>query len=287
MGNKERKKKKKKKNKMFSDTKSNTILATMGISALGTMQSAVASPVNTHRGCSIGTEIVKLESLHRKFNSKHFDGYRIDAHIKHVESDTKPTEHNWGFEDHKVWVDAGLRAKFEVTVIDRDCWENLWQVQQVQVHPITTTIVPQQPVVTKTVQVNAPVVTATEKVTETVQVTATVTAPAVTVTVQVQSPPQTQTFVKTANPITITATATKTATVTVVQAQQSNNPQKVVVTATIGGDQQHQLNNNNNNTCEAQFGQRYRKLCKQNGFDRMAKKNTCATSTCTIDECCR
>merc|ERR1711918_266790 len=63
--------------------------------------------------------------------------------------------------------------------------------------------------------------------------------------VQVQSPPQTQTFVKTANPITITATATKTATVTatetVVQAQQSNNPQKVVVTATIGGDQQHQL----------------------------------------------
>merc|ERR1711918_136729 len=111
--------------------------------------------------------------------------------------------------------------------------------------------------------------------------------------VQVQSPPQTQTFVKTANPITITATATKTATVTatetVVQAPPSNNPQKVVVTATIGGDQQHQLNNNNNNsiTCEAQFGQRYRKLCKQNGFDRMAKKNTCATSTCTIDECCR
>merc|ERR1711918_270089 len=265
MGNKERKKKKKKKNKMFSDTKSNTILATMGISALGTMQSAVASPVNTHRGCSIGTETVKLESLHRKFNSKHFDGYIIDAHIKHVESDTKPTEHNWGFEDDKVWVDAGLRAKFEVTVIDRDCWENLWQVQQVQVHPITTTIVQQQPVVTKTVRVNAPVVTATEKVTETVQVTATVTAPVVTVTVQVQSPPQTQTFVKTANPITITATAT------------------------IGGDQQHQLNNNNNNnnTCEAQFGQRYRKLCKQNGFDRMAKKNTCATSTCTIDECCR
>merc|ERR1712006_80992 len=232
----------------------------MGISALGTMQSAVASPVNTHRGCSIGTEIVKLESLHRKFNSKHFDGYIIDAHIKHVESDTKPTEHNWGFEDDEVWVDAGLRAKFEVTVIDRDCWENLWQVQQVQVHPITTTIVQQQPVVTKTVRVNAPVVTET---------------------VQVQSPPQTQTFVKTANPITITATATKTATVTatetVVQAQQRNNPHKVVVTATIGGDQQHQLNNNNNNnnTCEAQFGQRYRKLCKQNGFDRMAKKNTC------------
>merc|ERR1711918_282199 len=279
MGNKERKKKKKKKNKMFSDTKSNTILATLAISALGTMQSAVASPVNTHRGCSIGTEIAKLESLHRKFNSKHFDGYIIDAHIKHVESDTKPTEHNWGFEDDKVWVDAGLRAKFEVTVIDRDCRENLWQVQQVQVHPITTTIVQQQPVVTKTVRVNAPVFTATEKVTETVQVTATVTAPVVTETVQVQSPPQTQTFVK---------TATVTATETVVQAQQRNNPQKVVVTATIGGDQQHQLNNNNNSiTCEAQFGQRYRKLCKQNGFDRMAKKNTCATSTCTIDECCR
>merc|ERR1711916_324489 len=99
--NKEIKKQKtKQKTKMmFSTTKSNTLLTTLAISALGTQQSAFASPVYNFHGCSSGTETVNLDSIHHKYNSKHFGGYIIDAQIKHVDSKTKPDGNNWGFED--------------------------------------------------------------------------------------------------------------------------------------------------------------------------------------------